>query len=54
MFVQTFFQYQVQTDSKLLDLDVLRTQKPTILLAGYSAYPRKVTFARTRETSQHR
>ncbi len=47
------YQYRVQPDTKLLDLDVLRKQihevKPTILLAGYSAYPRKINFAKMRE-----
>ncbi len=47
------YQYRVQPDTKLLDLDVIRKQvhevKPTILLAGYSAYPRKINFAKMRE-----
>jgi glycine hydroxymethyltransferase len=47
------YQYRVQPDTKLIDLDVLRKQihevKPTILLAGYSAYPRKINFAKMRE-----
>jgi glycine hydroxymethyltransferase len=47
------YQYRVQPDSKLLDLDAIRKQvhevKPTILLAGYSAYPRKIDFAKMRE-----
>jgi glycine hydroxymethyltransferase len=45
--------YRVQPDTKLLDLDAIRKQvhevKPTILLAGYSAYPRKIDFAKMRE-----
>jgi glycine hydroxymethyltransferase len=47
------YQYRVQPDTKLIDLDVLRKQihevKPAILLAGYSAYPRKINFAKMRE-----
>jgi glycine hydroxymethyltransferase len=47
------YSYSVEPESKLLDLDKLREQihevKPLILLAGYSAYPRKINFARMRE-----
>jgi glycine hydroxymethyltransferase len=47
------YQYRVRQDTKLLDLDELRKQlhevKPAILLAGYSAYPRKINFAKMRE-----
>ncbi len=47
------YQYRVQPDTKLLDLDAIRQQvhevKPTILLAGYSAYPRRINFAKMRE-----
>lgn len=47
------YQYRVRPDTKLLDLDEIRKQlhevKPTILLAGYSAYPRKINFAKMRE-----
>ena len=47
------YQYRVQPDTKLLDLDAIRKQvhevKPTILLAGYSAYPRRIDFAKMRE-----
>jgi glycine hydroxymethyltransferase len=47
------YQYRVRPDTKLLDLDDIRRQlhevKPTILLAGYSAYPRKINFAKMRE-----
>jgi glycine hydroxymethyltransferase len=47
------YSYRVDPKSKLIDLDALRTQlhevKPTILLAGYSAYPRKLNFAKLRE-----
>jgi glycine hydroxymethyltransferase len=45
--------YTVDPETKLLDLDKLWVQvreiKPLILLAGYSAYPRKIDFARMRE-----
>ncbi|MBO0777960.1 MAG: glycine hydroxymethyltransferase [Ktedonobacteraceae bacterium] len=45
--------YSVDPQSKLIDLDQLRKQlheiRPLILLAGYSAYPRKLNFARLRE-----
>jgi glycine hydroxymethyltransferase len=45
--------YQVDPKTSLLNLDTLRTQlhevKPLILLAGYSAYPRKINFAKLRE-----
>ncbi|MBX3083730.1 MAG: glycine hydroxymethyltransferase [Anaerolineae bacterium] len=47
------YSYSVEPDTKLLNLDKLRTQlhavKPLILLAGYSAYPRKINFAKMRE-----
>jgi glycine hydroxymethyltransferase len=47
------YQYRVQPDTKLLDLDVIRKQlhevRPTVLLAGYSAYPRRINFAKMRE-----
>jgi glycine hydroxymethyltransferase len=47
------YSYRVDPESKLIDLDALRKQvhevKPTILLAGYSAYPRKLNFAKLRE-----
>ena len=47
------YSYRVDPKSKLLDLDALRKQlhevKPLILLAGYSAYPRKINFAKLRE-----
>jgi glycine hydroxymethyltransferase len=47
------YSYTVEPDTKLLDLDRLRDQirevKPLILLAGYSAYSRKLNFARLRE-----
>ncbi|MBX3065408.1 MAG: glycine hydroxymethyltransferase [Anaerolineae bacterium] len=47
------YSYSVDPQTKLLDLDALRKQvqevKPLILLAGYSAYPRKINFAKMRE-----
>jgi len=47
------YSYTVESDTKLLDLDRLRRQlhevKPLILLAGYSAYSRKLNFAKMRE-----
>ncbi|GLV59548.1 serine hydroxymethyltransferase [Dictyobacter sp. S3.2.2.5] len=47
------YTYSVDPHSGLIDLDQLRQQlhevKPLILLAGYSAYPRKLNFARMRE-----
>jgi glycine hydroxymethyltransferase len=45
--------YKVDRESKLLDLDAVHEQarevRPLILLAGYSAYSRKINFARLRE-----
>src|SRR6185437_4727457 len=45
--------YTVDRETGLLDLDALRAQvlqvRPLILLAGYSASPRKIDFARMRE-----
>jgi glycine hydroxymethyltransferase len=47
------FSYAVAKDTGLLDYDQIEKTaldvKPLILLAGYSAYPRKVNFARMRE-----
>jgi glycine hydroxymethyltransferase len=47
------YSYSVDPDTKVLNLDRLREQvreiKPLILLAGYSAYPRKINFAQMRE-----
>ena len=47
------YSYSVEPDTKLLDLDKLRARlhevKPLILLAGYSAYSRKINFAKMRE-----
>jgi glycine hydroxymethyltransferase len=48
--------YTVDRETGLLDLDALRAQlhevRPLILLAGYSAYPRKIDFARLRELAE--
>ncbi|SMD25155.1 glycine hydroxymethyltransferase [Kibdelosporangium aridum] len=45
--------YTVDRGTNLLDFDAIRRQalevRPRILLAGYSAYPRKINFARLRE-----
>jgi glycine hydroxymethyltransferase len=45
--------YSVARDTKLLDFDAIARQarelRPRIILAGYSAYPRKIDFARFRE-----
>jgi glycine hydroxymethyltransferase len=45
--------YSVDRESKRLDLDAIRHQarevRPLILLAGYSAYPRRINFAKLRE-----
>jgi len=45
--------YSVDPETHLLDLDVIRQRlrevKPLILLAGYSAYSRKINFAKLRE-----
>ncbi len=45
--------YTVSRETGLLDYDVIEQQalvlKPLILLAGYSAYPRKINFRRMRE-----
>ena len=47
------YSYAVDPKTELIDLDALRKQvhevKPLILLAGYSAYPRKLNFAKMRE-----
>ncbi|MGO8670576.1 MAG: glycine hydroxymethyltransferase [Capsulimonadaceae bacterium] len=47
------YSYSVDPQTRLLDLDQVRAQahqiKPLILLAGYSAYPRKINFAKMRE-----
>lgn len=48
--------YTVDRQTGLLDVDALRTQlhevRPLILLAGYSAYTRKINFARLRELAE--
>jgi glycine hydroxymethyltransferase len=45
--------YGTDPESGLLDYDLVRARarefKPLILIAGYSAYPRKIDFARMRE-----
>ncbi|HEV2527610.1 MAG TPA: glycine hydroxymethyltransferase [Thermomicrobiales bacterium] len=47
------YQYAVDRDSGLLDLEQIRQQalevRPLVLLAGYSAYPRRINFQRLRE-----
>lgn len=47
------YSYSVDRESKFLDLDAVRRQakeiRPLILLAGYSAYPRRINFAEMRE-----
>jgi len=47
------YSYTVNPNTRLVDLDDLRKQlheiRPLILLAGYSAYPRKLNFAKMRE-----
>jgi glycine hydroxymethyltransferase len=47
------FSYDVDPKSETLDYGVLAEKvkevRPTILLAGYSAYPRKINFAKMRE-----
>lgn len=46
-------QYDVDPKTELLDYDEIQKiatrEKPMILLAGYSAYPRKINFARMRQ-----
>lgn len=45
--------YDVDPKTELLDyahiLEIAKREKPTILLAGYSAYPRKLNFAKLKE-----
>jgi glycine hydroxymethyltransferase len=45
--------YEVDRDTSLLDMDevarIARERKPKMLLAGWSAYPRQLDFARFRE-----
>lgn len=49
-------QYHVEPKSALLDLDQLweqvQEEKPDILLCGYSAYPRKLNFAKMKEMAE--
>jgi glycine hydroxymethyltransferase len=46
------YSYSVDPETRLLNMDALRQQlhevRPLILLAGYSAYPRKINFATMR------
>jgi glycine hydroxymethyltransferase len=45
--------YEVDRDSSLIDMDevarIARERRPKVLLAGWSAYPRELDFARFRE-----
>ncbi len=45
--------YEVDRESSLIDMDevarIARERRPTLLLAGWSAYPRQLDFARFRE-----
>src|SRR5579872_5278715 len=45
--------YQVDRDTSLIDMDevarIARERRPRLLLAGWSAYPRQLDFARFRE-----
>lgn len=47
------YSYGVDPETYQINLDALRAQvqevKPLVLLAGYSAYPRKINFAKMRE-----
>lgn len=47
------YSYTVDRETKLLDLDLVRQTahevRPLILLAGYSAYPRRINFAQMRQ-----
>jgi glycine hydroxymethyltransferase len=47
------YSYKVEPETYLIDLDRLRKQlhevRPLIFLTGYSAYPRKLNFAKMRE-----
>jgi glycine hydroxymethyltransferase len=49
----TIVPYEVDRDSSLIDMDevarLAREHRPTLLLAGWSAYPRQLDFARFRE-----
>src|SRR5213080_1122463 len=50
------YTYTVDRSTMLLDLDEIRRQareiKPLVLLAGYSAYSRKIDFAKLREIAE--
>ena len=50
-----FFSYQVEPDTEVIDYDKLIAQarevKPKLIVAGASAYPRKLEFARFREAA---
>src|SRR5439155_548608 len=45
--------YSVDRETELIDYDAVQRQaeevRPTMLLVGYSAYPRRIDFARMRE-----
>src|SRR6188508_2101716 len=49
-------QYGTDPETGLLDYDVVRAKaqefKPLVLVAGYSAYPRRVNFAKMREIAE--
>ena len=49
----TAVSYEVERETYLLNYDAVRKrvleERPTILLAGYSAYPRSINFAKMRE-----
>jgi glycine hydroxymethyltransferase len=48
-----FIEYEVDPETEQLDMDRVRDlaleHRPTIILAGYTAYPREIDFARFRE-----
>ena len=50
-----FVGYEVDRDTEQLDMDRIRemalAERPKIILAGYTAYPREIDFARFREIS---
>jgi glycine hydroxymethyltransferase len=50
-----FVAYEVEPETEQLDMDKVRDlaleHKPKIILAGYTAYPREIDFARFREIS---
>jgi glycine hydroxymethyltransferase len=49
----SFVPYEVDPDTEILDMDrvrdLARRERPTIILAGYTAYPREIDFAAFRE-----